>query len=239
MLAEFPTGREETATSLGLVRRDDGSYLYVDPGKRFRMVIKPDGRVQFADRWKRPDDADSQHGECCGAPPEGALVAINPFFGIAVPGTLEWAMKARELDPRVAAKASVLRDTERFRTKLTVAWYRQNIAYRLRSLRGELDQTWEDDAIPVARRKAILFERWDECEDRLGTSRAGIPADAIPQLDEERRRAADEARRIIIGFILDRVPAGHEHAFSATELARLNARRRSVIPFTPYRQDDS
>ena len=225
---------EASAQALGLQRREDGSYFYADPARRFTLVVTPRGEARFADRWKRADARDSQHGKCCGRPAEGTARALNVFAGVSMNGPLEWAMKARGLDPAAAAKAEVLERTRTFRTKLAVAWTREQVERALGELPRQLEAAWSDGERSAAVRKQVLFEHWDACEDRLGIDRRSIPADAIPQVDEQRHRAARAARAIIVRFVREHLPAGSADAFTPTELAHFNARRVSVGRFTPY-----
>jgi hypothetical protein len=220
--------------NLGLQREADGSYSYVDPGRMFTAQVMPDGRVRFADRWRRPDAANAQHGKCCGRPPEGVLVAINPFGGVGMRGPLEWIMQATGHDLAASAKMQMLKETRGFRTQLAVAWTRAQVEKRLHELPAELLAVWSDTQLDDARKREILFERWDECEDRLGLPTDGLPPDAIPEVDQMRRRAADDARAKIEAFIRKHAPESGERAFDAQELTRYNDRRRSVRRFAPY-----
>jgi hypothetical protein len=237
-LRETPDwGDADRPATLGLRREQDGSYSYVDPGRMFTARVMPDGRVRFADRWRRPDAGKAQHGKCCGRPPEGVLVAINPFAGVPMRGPLEWIMQATGHDLAAGAKMAMLKETRAFRTQLAVAWTRAQVEKRLRELPAELLALWSDAELAAARKREILFERWDECEDRLGVPMDGLPADAIPEVDEMRRRAADQARTEIEAFIRKHAPKGSPHALSAPELERYNNRRRSVRRFAPYAVD--
>jgi hypothetical protein len=227
------------ASGLGLARLDDGSYTHVDPAGRFTVLVRPDGRVRFADRWRRPDDRDAQHGRCCGRPSEGVLAALNPFSGIDMAGPVEWMLRGTGHDRATAAKMAVLERTEDFRIKLAIAWARTNLAERLRALPGDLEALWNDDSIPVERRREILFEHWDACEDRLGVDTEGLPHDAVAVVDRERLAAATRARVVIVRFVRLRLGPESEAAYRSPELARLNARRASVEAFAPYDLPDS
>jgi hypothetical protein len=217
---------------LGLQRRDDGSYLYVDPGHMFTAQVMPDGRVRFADRWRRPGN--SQHGKVGGRPPEGVLVALNVFAGAPMQGPLEWIMRATGHDLAAGAKMALLKETRGFRTQLAVAWVRAQVAKRLRELPAELLAMWSDDTIDGRRKREILFERWDECEDQLGIEMKGLPPDAIVEVDQMRRRAADNARAVIEEFIRRHAPRRGRERFDEAELSLYNNRRVSVRSFAPY-----
>jgi len=231
-----PTTRARPA-DLGLERLPDGSYRYVDPDRRFTMTVAPDGRAYFADRWRRPSAADSQHGKVGKRP--GARSHVTKPMGMGMQGPLEWLLRASGHDLSTAAKMGALRETEAFRTDLAIAWNRAQIQKRLRELPADLLAVWGDDALTPERRREILFDHWDACEDRLVSDTAGIPAEAVLSVDRLRRKAGDEARATIMAFIR------REHVtFSETELKRLNARRVSVEAFDPAAtpppaQDDS
>ena len=229
---EFEGG--DRPAELGLQRREDGSYFYVDPGRMFTAQVMPDGRVRFADRWRRPDPRNSQHGKRRGRPPEGVLVALNPFAGIGMQGPLEWIMRATGHDLAAGAKMALLKETRGFRTQLAVAWTRAQVAKRLRELPAELLAMWSDSSIDDRRKREILFERWDECEDELGVEMDGLPSDAIPELDQMRRRAADNARAVIEEFIRRHAPRRSGSRFDEAELSLYNKRRVSVRRFAPY-----
>src|SRR5688572_5750197 len=151
-----------SASELGLHRQDDGTFLYVDAGGRFSARIEVDGRVRFADRWKKPDAptrrrARPESGRCCGSPPEGVLRAVDPFAGAGVPGPTEWAFAARGRDPVAAAKSQMLVRTEDFRARLAMAWHKGVVKSRLRALPQELRRLWDDEGLTVAERRAKIF----------------------------------------------------------------------------------
>ena len=89
--------------------------------------------------------------------------------------------------------------------------------------------------VTIERRRELLFERCDERLDALPPNRdPSLADDLVAPMEELRHRAAEEARRQILRFIRDRAPQGSDAAFTAAELRRLNARRRSVETFAPY-----
>lgn len=224
-----PTSRSRPA-DVGLERLPDGSYRYVDAQRRFTMTVAPDGKAYFADRWRRPSSANSQHGKIGRRP--GASSFVSNAGGFAMQGPLEWLIRASGHDLATSAKMGVLRETEAFRTDLAVAWNRAQIQKRLRELPADLLAVWGDESLSIERRREILFEHWDACEDRLATDTTGIPAEAILSVDRLRRKAGDEARETIEAFVRRELVAGE--AFTPTELDRFNARRVSVSTFDPY-----
>ncbi len=220
---------------LGLERLPDGAYRYVDSERRFTMTVAPDGRAYFADRWRRPSSADAQNGKI-GRRPGASSFAGKPG-GFGMQGPLEWLLRASGHDLLTGAKMSALRETEAFRTDLAVAWSRGQIQKRLRELPADLLAVSKNASVSAQRRREILFEHWDACEDRLTTDTAGIPADAVVSIDRMRREAGEQARQTILDFIRRELSEPQE-VFTAAELARFNTRRVSVARFDPYGAPD-
>ena len=168
------------------------------------------------------------------------MAALNPFSGIKMGGPLEWMLRrGGQHDLATSSKVDILDRTETFRTKLAIAWTRTNLAERLRALPGDLERLWDDGSIPAAKRREILFEHWDACEDRLGVNTQGIPTSAVVIVDRERLAAAKKARAAILRFINRRLGSQSKQAFSLAELRAFNARRISVEPFAPYPESPS
>jgi hypothetical protein len=79
-----------------------------------------------------------------------------------------------------------------------------------------LQTVWNDSSVPYGLRRERLFELWDELRDgRDGT----------------------RAKEVVVDFIQANVPEGSSVGYTAEELERLNARRRSAEPFDPYQAD--
>lgn len=218
---------------LGLRRLSDGTYLYRDPGNRFSAYFHPDGSVNFADRWRRPSDLDTQNGKCCALPGEG-LAAINPFYGVPLGGPLEWLLKASGHDLSTKAKMELLERTAEVRTKLAISWTLQNLKERLAELEPQLLQAWSDRSVPGEDRRKLLFALWDECDEFVAIDTSQLPPDAITTIDEARQDTAEEARRRIEAFIRRHAPRGSESGYTARELRQFNETRRSTRPFAPY-----
>lgn len=224
-----------TAASLGLREDSAGGWLYEDPGGQFKARIGEDGTVAFATRWRRPvgkakRSKRRRKGRCCGTPPGGLLPAINVFNGAPVSGPTEWAFRVRGADPTAAAKAHFLAQTATFRTALAVDHQRALMRDTLDTLEDGLQRLWEDGQIPAVQKRRITFERWDALADEP-------PGDmAVSSVDRLRASYATRARRRIEAFIRRRLPKGSGQEFSAAELSRLNADRRSVVEFSPYRR---
>jgi len=219
---------------LGLVRQADGSYLHVDRAGRFTARFNSNGTVSFADRWKRPG-GDSQHGHGFKLPP-GGLPGINPLYGMGVTGPTEWILMARGVDLAAKAKTELLEQTHDLRARLAVAWNLDLLEKRLGELEPELLYLWSDHEVDVDRRKQLLFQRWDECDERFDVDPGDVPEDAILKIDEVRRETAEKARRRIEAFIRRHLPRGSKYEYTKEELADLNRRRVSKQTFEPYRR---
>jgi hypothetical protein len=192
-----------------------------------------DGTVQFADRWRKPAAKDRQNGKRGGRPPEPVLTAINPFVGVKLGGPLEWMMRSSGQDPAGHAKADFLEMTRSFRTRLAVGDTRMRVHERLRALPAELLAIWSDGTRSMAERRRIIFQHWDDCAEVVPNRRA-LPDAAADEIATLRADAATEARAIIEAFVRRHAPAHSARAYPTRELAGLNERRRTALPFQPY-----
>ena len=82
-------------------------------------------------------------------------------------------------------------------------------------MQRNLERVWATIAEVEARKRAV-FELWDECEE-LG--------------DEEAKEATEQARAVLVRWVQTKLRGAD--AFTAGELARLNARRTSKAVFAP------
>ena len=84
-------------------------------------------------------------------------------------------------------------------------------------LKRNLDRVW---SLPTSQaRRDALFELWDECAE-TGS--------------EELIAAGREARKLVVGVIRARLPAGSADAFTAADLDALNRKKQSKARFAPY-----
>ncbi len=217
--------------SLGLRRQSDGSYLYVDPYKRFSAEFKPDGTVQFADRWRRPDGKNKQRGSF-GGPPVGLFTPM----GMSVTGPAEWVMALQGIDRNARVKAELLARTSAEGRAMAIGFTKELLAVRLGHLEGDLVGIWSLSSLSVAERRALLFQRWDECDESFAVEAGDVPEEALSEIDRSRLETADKARRQIEAFIRATLPRGRRGAYSDEELRALNRRRLSRQPFAPYRE---
>jgi len=95
---------------------------------------------------------------------------------------------------------------------------REVLAHTPQYVQRNVEWAWERGG-DVATRKRDLFELWDEC--------AETGDDAVVE-------AGASARLYVIAFIRSRLPAAGPDAYTAAELAALNAHRQSKQPFAPY-----
>lgn len=222
----------DNPASLGMVRRRDGSMLYVDPGKRFTAEFNDDGTVRFGDRWGR-----DQHGERV----RGSRNAMRQvgLTGLGITGPSEWLLGLQDLmggpERHAAAKAEFLARTAELRTQMTIAWTLRLLDERLKGLNLELFHLWTAPG-PAAAKRELLFQRWDECDEAFAVRPGGeITAEAASAIDTARVETAEKARRTIEAFIRRQLPRGSASGYTAAELSDMNRRRRSQQKFEPYR----
>lgn len=221
---------------LDLKRQGDGSYVYVDPGGRFSAEFQPDGTVRMTDAWRRSSRGKGQRGKWPGLPPRG-IRDLNPLIGIRANGPTEWVQLAYGFDPARSAKNQLLNDTRPMRIALAVSWSKQRIDERLESFNPELLDIWSNPDIELEERRRLLFERWDECDERFAVAPEGVPEEAVSEIDKYRLEAANEARRKVEAFVRRHAPRRGKNpgkAYTDEELDRLNANRLSTERFEPY-----
>jgi hypothetical protein len=120
-------------------------------------------------------------------------------------------------DPYSSRKLKMLDVTRAERVESGAAYRAAQLGQSAELMARNLEALWRTTADPAARR-AALFELWDECAEGEG------PAGA----------AGERARAMVIGWIGSHLPRGQPGAFSADEIARLDARRASKQHFVPY-----
>jgi hypothetical protein len=128
-----------------------------------------------------------------------------------------WLMRKLVGDPYASRKRALLDGSFEERADAGARHVREDLARSAELMQRNLDALWRTTSAPVARRQA-LFQLWDECGEG-----EGLVGDA-----------AERARRMVIGWIRAKLPPGSPDAFTAAEVARLNAQRSSRQPFVPY-----
>jgi hypothetical protein len=156
-------------------------------------------------------------GESSGAdtkPDQGGTVPIvGGGFDIT-----DALMRRHGQDPYASKKLKFLDSTRDERVQIGNRYRQQQLAQATQIMKTNLDRMWSEVTAPAARRQA-LFELWDECAE-TGTEDLVI--------------AGRAARKLVIGFIRTRVPAGSADAYSTAEIAALNRKKQSKATFAPY-----
>ena len=120
-------------------------------------------------------------------------------------------------DPYASRKLKILDQTRDDRVRAGATFRGKQLERSAELVQRNLQTLWRTVTDP-AERRAALFAMWDECSE-----------------DESAAGAAGErARTMVIGWIRAHLPKTHPDAFSADDLARLDAARSSRQHFVPY-----
>jgi len=131
----------------------------------------------------------------------------------------DWAMRKAGIDPYASAKLQWLDKTRDERARIGMANRKEDLARAPEFMKRNVAWAWSRTAADPEARKQALFELWDECAETG---------------DHDLVEAGKAARAYLVGFIRGRLPDGKPGAFTADDLARLNAHRRSKATFAPY-----
>jgi len=126
-------------------------------------------------------------------------------------------MRRHGQDPYASRKLAYLDSTRDHRVQIGQRHRQQQLEQAAVIMKANLDRVWSLPT-PAARREA-LFELWDECAE-TGS--------------DELVTAGREARKLVIGVLRARIPAGTADAYSPGELAALNRKKQSKATFAPY-----
>ncbi len=132
----------------------------------------------------------------------------------------DWAMRSNGEDPYTARKAAFLDRTRDDRVEIGSKYRADQLEVADQYMLDHLRALWKDPALDVAARRVAIFELWDDCAE---TGEARVI------------EAAVRARAALDRFVRTKLPEDGAAAYTADELARLNARRRSRAVFAPYR----
>src|SRR5262249_8706762 len=121
-------------------------------------------------------------------------------------------------DPYASRKLHVLDATRDQRAEIGSRHRIEQLSKAAQIMRANLDRVWATVRDLDARKQA-LFELWDVCAETGGATARGAGA---------------VARRLVVGFIRAKLPAGSASAFTAAELAAFNLKRQSQAAFQPY-----
>lgn len=190
----------------GFVRKRSGKMVYFDRTSGFKATLLPDGRMKFR-------------------------TTATPS---SLPGGAEVIRAAQGQELFQAQKKRLLEQTFDLRLAMAVDFARDKIDRRLKGLYRDLLDLWGKSGKSAAERRAMLFERWDECEEGISVGLPGFDSGASSELDDVRSAAGQKARETIERFVRRQLPAGSPDAFTAEELRRFNAKRHSQARFAPY-----
>jgi hypothetical protein len=168
--------------------------------------IEPDGTLMFRDPGAVRNVRPTVF-------PSG-LVGVSGTFDIN--DALE---RAAGNDPYAAEKRKIAEETFEDRLCLAQAAARQRKQEGLFRLSQQLQRLTSTPGLSDARRRELVFDLWDDCVEET--------ADGEPDLGAA-------ARATIIAFIRRTFPPESPRAYTAGELASLNARRSSRRAFAPY-----
>jgi len=158
----------------------------------------------------------------CDANPQHGIALVDGGFILPILGgradiTGYLQRKLVGSDPYAARKMAMLDATRAERIETGAAHRAAQLGHSAESMARNLEALWRATTDPAARRQA-LFELWDECAE--GDDPAGA--------------AGVRARAMVIGWIGAHLPRGEPGAFSADDIAALDARRSSRQHFAPY-----
>lgn len=128
----------------------------------------------------------------------------------------DYLMKRHGIDPYGRAKLAFLDRTRDQRAAIGARHAREQLARSPELMQKNIDRLWATTR-DLAARKQGLFELWDDCAE-TGS--------------DELVAGGTAARAVVIGVIRARLRDGD--AYSAAELARLNAIRHATAVFAPY-----
>jgi hypothetical protein len=173
------------------------------------------GRKHASDGLVKSEVAEDGTIESISDPPALSVQGLGGSFDLTDP-----VMRALGMQPYEARRRKLMDRTRAQRMEMASSARARRLRQSLRHTHRDLAALWARNALPPARRRALIFQLWDECAERgpgevVATSRA--------------------VRATIETFVRKRLPAGSPDAFTAAELERLNARRSSSAAFSPYR----
>jgi len=132
--------------------------------------------------------------------------------------TTDWLMRRHGQDPYASKKLAFLDATRDERVQIANRHRAEQLSHATQLMQHNLDALWAATA-DLAARKRALFELWDECAE------TGDP-DLVA--------GGQAARRLVIGAIRARLPAGGPLAFTPAELAAFAREKQSKATFQPY-----
>jgi hypothetical protein len=131
------------------------------------------------------------------------------------------AMRAAGIDPYSDAKRKFLDGTREQRVNIGNRYKKEQLSRSAEFAQNNVDRLWA--TVPdLAGRKQGLFDLWDDCEDVSSGGATG----------GDRVAGGVAARALIEGVIRARLTG--PSAYTPSEIAKLNGKRRSRTLFVPY-----
>ncbi len=181
---------------------------YMDPNKPIGFL--PPDHIEKQPVLNNEESSGSDKKKDYG---EGTVPILGGGFDVS-----DALMRGRGIDPYASKKLKFLDSTRPERVQIGMRHRTEQLAMAPEIMKKNLDRLWASVADPVARREA-LFELWDECAESGS---------------EELVTAGQAARKLVVGWILARLPAGSPVAYTAGELAAFNRKKSSKAAFQPY-----
>lgn len=204
-------GKPRTLAEAGFARDRRGNYAYREPAGHFTAKLLPDGRVRFKDH----------------------IIKAAPG-GLKIPDLYTLVRKGQKRELWSRDKQLLLERTFELRLAIAVAHAEAQIDRRLAALYRDLLDVWGAPDRDARSRRRTLFDRWDDCDERMRVALPGFEDAEVPRIDEVRKGAGTRARESIVAFVRKHLPAGSADAYPADELAELNRGRKSEQRFAPY-----
>jgi hypothetical protein len=133
-------------------------------------------------------------------------------------------MRQKGIDPYAAEKMKLLDKTREQRVNIGNRYRKEQLSRSAELAQNNIDRLWAT-VTSLAGRKQGLFDLWDECEDVSTGGGTG----------NDRVAGGVAARSLIEGTIRSRLTGAN--AYTAQEIAALNAKRRSKALFAPYQTE--
>lgn len=226
-----PAGGGSYRSNLGPVSATvapDGSVSLRDnPNVSVRLAVPRPKQVGrgVADWYESDKGPDGKRGKQTLADKvNGSIDEEDRSQAIVVPvlggsfDTTDALMRAKGIDPYAAMKLKYLDSTRDERAQIGAKYRADQLDQTSLIMKKNLDRLWATVHDPAARKQA-LFELWDEVVERG---------------DAKVVAAGAAARRLVIGFIRARLPAGSPEAYTTDELAAFNRKKQSQSEFAPY-----
>ena len=183
-------------------------------GSGVTAKVAADGAITFTD----PDAVEDVKIEPLpghGILPGGLFITGKPDFNDQV-------LRGMGEDPYAYAKKKYREETFEDRLCLAEKAALGRKQQGLFQLKGRLENLLQQPGLSQAQRRELVFEMWDEC------------GDGASDRDKAEPDLGAAARATILAFIRRAFPADGPQAYATSELAALNRRRSSRLPFDPY-----